>query len=511
MKGDRTYPLIVSGACGSLGLGAWLALSIGILSEGGALLALTAILLAYLCAQVMYLRKAQPLRWLINPVVVCSGMVFFMGYGLSNFLYFLPEETLEYHDIASGVTPAMVKLMVMVLLGAVGMWTGYWSNWASALVTVRQQSRFAHFLQKSNQIRIEVIVLLLFASAVSRLVSISLGVYGYSSNYDRLIELGAFTQYLALLGSLGKLVLVVSALDFYSKNEKWSSSKIFYVALGLEVAFGVLSGFKGAIVMPFAIVGFCQYVATGKVSKKWIIVLVFGIFLAYQIVEPFRDSRNSSSNFRGTSAIEIMDVMINASGGSSQKTMGTEDNSVLDTVIEIFARSSMTQIGSLGIDFSDASPDLPSGSPQFLENIFLAPLHAVVPRLIWSSKPESTLGLWYTQEVIGNIGMLSATAMGVVTYLYFAGGAIAIFLGLFFVGILQRVMFFLLRPTSNLGGALVFIGMLQTIAVLGDSFNDIIIDLFRVLPMLIILQRIVYKKNTKSQAVRTVESTRCAG
>src|SRR3546814_15261390 len=91
---------------------------------------------------------------------------------------------------------------------------------------------------------------------------------------------------------------------------------------------------------------------------------------------------------------------------------------------------------------SDWSSDVCSsdlGSPTFLTNIALSPAYAFIPRVIWKEKPSGDLGLWYTHVVMG-LGSYSSTAMGPVTYLYFAGGALAVFVGFMGFGILQKVL-----------------------------------------------------------------------
>jgi hypothetical protein len=49
----------------------------------------------------------------------------------------------------------------------------------------------------------------------------------------------------------------------------------------------------------------------------------------------------------------------------------------------------------------------------------------------------ANLGLWYNQVVMEKDNF-SSTAMGPFAYLYFAGGPLAVFLGFFCVGIVQR-------------------------------------------------------------------------
>lgn len=462
----------------------------GVISVRVGFTILTVLLMAYLGIQILHVRRVNPDRWLLNPVVLCSVMTFILGFGITNILFFLPAEDLRPLGMVPDVSPAMFKLMWLVLLGAIGMWAGYWSPLAALWSGPLPRQRFSKLLQKSNQLRPWAIPILLVVSISVRLIAIQLGVFGYSSSYERLIEMGAVTQYIALLSALGKLALVATSLEYYSNEQNKKARSLFFLTLAVEVSFGFLSGFKSAVALPFIIVGVCQYLKKGSLPKKWIVLFLIGIFIAYQVIEPFRDAKNSNRSYQGDSVTEIFDVMAGAVNDSSEYG---EDEGRSRSVLAIIARSSMAYIGSLGIDFADQVGDLPEGSPQFLQDILLAPFHAWIPRLVWQSKPLGDIGLWYTRVVVGYHDSFSATAMSSFTFLYFSGGAVAVFLGFFFLGAVQRLIWFLAHPTIYSSGAIVFLGILQPISVLGDSLASLIIVLVRELPLLLLMQVLLYR------------------
>src|SRR5207244_101493 len=118
---------------------------------------------------------------------------------------------------------------------------------------------------------------------------------------------------------------------------------------------------------------------------------------------------------------------------------------------------------------------LPEDAPAFLSNILLAPLHALIPRLLWKSKPFQDIGQWYTTHVFG-YEFLSSTAMTTFTYLYFAGGVVAVFMGFFVVGVVQRV-FLELLILAWAGSAVIYLAMLGGLVCIDNSFNDFVIGL----------------------------------
>jgi hypothetical protein len=452
---------------------------------------LTLLLLFYLAIEIKRLHRLHPLRWLINPVVLCSVMTFFLSFGASNFLYFLPEDSIAAVGLYPEITTAMNKLMLLVIIGAIAMWLGYWSSFATRLtnhgILVKLRNKF---FNRDRKLKNWVLPLLVFIGIASRLEQIKLGVFGYSSNYDRLIEAGAYTQYLALGASLSKLALVLAALQYYSPR---SSHQIKLWLLGIlltEILFGFLSGMKSAVAMPLVILLLCQYLRSGRFSHITLIATFLTITVAYVVIEPFRAMKNEDTAFTGTSLVSIVSLMAESTSAASSAQIAVDDTPV---AISFMARSNLTWIGSLGIEFADSYETLPEDSPKFLEDIFLSPLHAWIPRFIWDSKPLGNLGLWYTHTVMGH-DFLSSTGMGPFTYLYFAGGAIAVFLGFFFIGFIQRVFFFITQPSISSAGGLVFFSMLTTLVSIDSSVNSIFITLCRELPIVLILQSFFYQR-----------------
>src|SRR5205823_596759 len=155
------------------------------------------------------------------------------------------------------------------------------------------------------------------------------------------------------------------------------------------------------------------------------------------------------------------------------------------TGLSFLARMNLTYVASLGIEYA-ANNELPEDGPQFLNDIILAPAHAVVPRLLWESKPLQNIGGWYTNEVMG-LDFSSSTGMSPFTYLNFAGGPLAVILGFLAVGILQRGLFDGLRTFGG-GGLIVLFGLLGTLGNVDSAFNTFFVGIIRFLPLLVVAQ-----------------------
>jgi hypothetical protein len=458
---------------------------------------LTVLLLLYLSLEVNRVRRLHPLRWMINPVVLCSFMTFFLGFGATNILYFLNEDSVALIGVLPEVTATMNKLMLLVVIGALAMWLGYWSSLAAKLTVkeslIRYQNKIFRFDAEPKAWILPVLILISF---ITRLIQVRLELFSYSSNYDKLIEAATYTQYLSMGSSLGKIALVLAALNYYSLSP-WRKERLWFFGVVIyEIVFGFLSGFKSAVVLPILIVLLCQYLQTGRFSRPWLIAIPLALMIAFAVIEPFRAARNEDARFNGTSLTSIANTMT-GSTLSAASEVGTEEKAAF--LVAVMGRLNLTYVGSLGVAFADKHAELPAGSPEFLGDIILAPLHAWVPRFLWEGKSLGNMGLWYTKTVMG-LEYISSTAMGIITNLYFAGGFFAVFCGMFFVGFIQRILFFVTRPWRSAAGGIVFMSMLTTIAVIAEAaYNGILVSLLRDLPLVLLLTFFLFKRTSQSE------------
>jgi hypothetical protein len=238
--------------------------------------------------------------------------------------------------------------------------------------------------------------------------------------------------------------------------------------------------------MPFIIVGLCKYYQQRK-FPIWVVGAVFiSVVAGYTVIEPFRIIRYQDPGFEGRTVSGIYRSMLDRDSFYEP----TRDD-LLSIPLKFISRINLTYVGSLGIEYAEGGA-LPDGSPDFLKNIFLSPAHAVVPRIVWENKPYQDIGLWYTRVVLGH-NTLTSTGMGPFTYLYFAGGIISVLLGFFVVGVVQRTWWDAFFHRGS-GSALLFFGMLGTLVVVDSAFDSFFISLFRMTPLLLIVQYGLFRK-----------------
>ena len=469
-------------------------LSMDLITDSQGLVVYTLLLLGYLSVEFKNLWGRETDLFWINPVVLASVVTFAMAFGVTNVLYFMPEDMVFLVGLEPIATPWMNHLMLLVVLAACAMWAGYWSPAGRGIALALQQSDLVRSLVRKNlRVRMWAIFACLGISLLVKLVTIWLGIYGYSSTYERLVELAPYRAYLSMAGDLGSWALVGMALQYYSQDNIAKNGRSLLAGiLTYETAFGFLSGFKSAVVMPFLIVGFAYYSQRNRFPRWLLPTIVVALFAAYTVIEPFRAALPSKhAEYIGTSVGSILTAM------TSDSSMGTDDGGEGASIgLQVLARVNQTYVASLGIEYA-ANSELPEGSPAFLDDIFLAPAHAVIPRLLWESKPMQTTGSWYTHQVMGDRESETSTGMSAVTYLNFAGGPLAVILGFLIVGIFQRGLFDGLRHLGG-GGLFVLFGLLGMLVIIDSAFNAFIGGIIRLPPILVLAQYVLLQRPPRS-------------
>jgi hypothetical protein len=475
-----------------LGLGALAKTSDEISDTGSSLAfpALCLLILAYALLEVLLVRSSQRELWLLNPAVQSALFLHFLPTASALLLPLLPEE-LTTGAFDPSADQWAIRYEWLNLIGAVALWTGYWSGAANVVArALARSSTLERWIRPQLALRLGVALFLVLISSGIRLLAIRLGLYGYSASPEKRELAEAYSQYLAMAGELGKVTLVaVSMATFLGKLSKWP----MLVLLLMETGFGILSGFKTAVILPTIIVGMCAYAVRGRLPLLFLPTIIIGVFSAYAIIQPFRAARYKETEFDGTSVFSIVGTFA-ASRDSVYES--DADGPMAATTASFVERATDVTSAANGIEFAERWDVLPEGSPNFLEDIFLSPLYSVIPRALWEGKPVNDVGLWYTQVVMGE-GTTSSTAMYPVTYLNFAGGVVAVVLGFLVVGVLQSALF---RGIATHGGAAVFIVacLVGSLGHVDSVYYSFFISLIRNVPFLFALQWALFRDQAPS-------------
>lgn len=429
---------------------------------------------------------------LVNPIIWCGLITFLMGYGVTNLLFLYPQqETLSSLGLDGSITKSMIILMVGANIGCVGMWVGYFgaSNWLSksggslALTNLNK-----YIWGRGSELKSWILPILITLATIARIVQMKIGIFGYGGDYQQLIEMGQYTFYFTILIMAGKVALILACIEYFKapnirKNFFW-----LLITFSIELIFGILSGFKSAIIMPFLTVMFVGYLKRGKINWLILWVVIASILFAYFVIEPYRQEHNRGSRGKKDGGQSISQNFVNSLGSEKLNV-----EFVKKATYSIVGRMNFTSIGAPAIDFYE-NKLLYGGeeTPSFLGNIFLSPFQAWIPRLLWPEKPLGNLGVFYHQKVLGH-NFISSVGMGPVSYLYLAGGMLPIFLGFLFIGAIQAITWRIFNLNTSCGGIIIFIVIFSILFNIDSSFNGVIVDLFRMPIYAFIFQLFAYK------------------
>ena len=447
-------------------------------------------------------RNARTDRWrvLVQPAVLASLLHFFGSYLLPNLRYMDDSTFPRLHQgllfSSTDVVEHLNVAMWAILLAVFAMWRGYRSRFA---LRVARNARA--FLASKRLIRTEIrlnfvaIFILAFISIMALFLKVELGVFGYSSTAQSLETMASVTAWLKLATDGGVLVLLVLSLAIFSTRYKNNRGVLllFILILALQVITGFLSGFKSQVVIPMVIVGISYYVLKGRIPYKWIGVAIVMLVLSYQVIEPLRSIINNSTNFNNQNIGSIVSAVFEAVGKG-------KDEAAPSAVVNVFARRDMTTFTAQSFLFKDKF-GVPDDAPDFLGGLLLSPINAFVPRFIWSGKRTENTGYWYNVTVMGALPInRTSVAMGPVSYAYFAGGYLGVFLVFWLIGFIQRITFETFTRIG-LGGWLIYLGLFSSLVMIPSSVGGMLAGFFRVVPFIIFAQYWILRGNTNTSKV----------
>lgn len=451
---------------------------------------LIAALAIYLAAEVLTHAQRNPQRWMISPPVLASIFTFVLGFCAT------PITPMLSAFVVLDISKSSNYALVLALVASYAMWCGFNVPIGSRFVNyLFEKSTIGHYFNVNLEPSRGPIIIISIVSIVARLAEIWLGIYGYNATVESATEALAYKQFLYYLDSGGKLALIAIALGYFSSKDRRPRDRILLsVLLVVEVVFGILSGFKGAIILPVVLLGIVQYLQQGRVSRGYIMAALALLVLGYALIQPYRVLRYENPAFRNDSVEGIASEMMDVIGGR-EFGEGVVETQTLAAILE---RGDLLMVTSRGLEFADEGP-FPEDAPEFMGQILLSPLLALIPRFLWPDKPREEIGGWFNQVVLGQReDSLTSVGMGPIVYLYFAGGSVMVILGFFLIGILQRFAGELILIGG--GAALIGFAILRPLILVDSAYNTILVSLIREVALVFIAQAIIFRQRGAENA-----------
>jgi hypothetical protein len=448
-------------------------------------------LFVFLSFNILTFKKNNPDRWLLNPAVLASIFTFLLGFSLTNYINFVPGTEANgflYRQLGADPFPILNYTMTLIIIAAIVMWWGYNSKSGDRFYNflMKRTLHLSKYFRKELKPNLAFIYTLIIISVFARLYAINLGIYGYAQSPKALSENIAVALIIGSAGQLINFSLILIAIKFFKEGFNFNYRVTLLLIVLIEIYFGVISGMKSAVIFPVAILFICYYLVNKKFHKGFIVASIILVIAAYTIIEPFRIIRMRDANFQSSPGY-IASSMMDAYSLNKSRKLVYGDEDIFTSFVQ---RNNYLLAAAKAVDFADNSR-LDYQAPDFLEKIYTVPLQAFIPRVIWRSKPVEDLGAWFSVVVWGGIPTTSV-AMTPFGFLYFAGGILAVIVGFFVFGIMQRVVW-----NFYLGGGgqlLIYFGFLSSVILIDSSINGTLVNWIRNFPIIIILQTFLLKR-----------------
>jgi len=451
----------------------------------------------YLLAECLHHLQRADAMGLLAPPFLASILHFFLAYVMPSAGTLIDPWILDRFAMYYVSQSEQLTETVPVLgLAAFCMWRGYGLalRWAA---TLRWQLQGWSALRRSLEPSLLPVLGLQFVYFALVAYAISLGIFGMTGSQElreyNVELLGVLNVGLAA-GSLSLLLLLA-----YVFRKRAQGHRVFVLSLicgllvCLHLTVGAMSGFKSQIVMPFVMLTFSRFIATRRVSLAFVSAACAALFVAYQIIEPFRAYIGQNELQGASSVSNVLDAL--------QKSQEQKDLiyfSSLPWGTRVVSRFDLTGMTSVGLAFANDSPLVAEKSAEFAESLYLAPLLAYVPRALWPGKPTYSSGVWFNNMVLGRMeDIATSVGMGPVTWLFIMGGIAGVALGFLGIGLVQAVMFEAFGR-SGAGGFIVFLAAAPTLTMIPTDVGPAFIGMLQILPFAFIAQMVLLKQTSHS-------------
>ena len=448
-------------------------------------------LFVFLSYNIIIYKKNNPEIWLLNPAVLASIFTFLIGFVITSYIHFIPDTESNkylYKQLGSDPFPLLNYVMTLAILSAIVMWIGYYTRLGDRLYNFLMSKPLGliKYFRSELKPRMAIIYTLIIISIVARLYAIQIGVYGYAQSPKTLSENIATAFTINAAGQLINFSLILVALKFFKEGFNFNYRITLALIVIIEIYFGLISGMKSAVIYPVAILFICFYAVHKKIHKGFVVGTIVLLVLAYIVIEPFRILRMKDMNFQSSPGY-IASTMLDAYSLNKSRKIVYGDEDIFSSIIQ---RNNYLLAAAKAIDFADNS-GLDTQSPDFFEKIYTVPLQAFIPRVFWRNKPIEDFGAWFSVVVWGSTPTTSV-AMTPIGFLYFAGRIVAVMIGFFVYGIMQKTVW-----KFYLGGGgqlLIYFGFLSSVILIDSAINGTLVYWIRYFPVFIMLQAFLLKK-----------------
>ena len=302
--------------------------------------------------------------------------------------------------------PDLMKIPLDTHWLASGMWIcslGATSFLTACYLSCRGVHRLEQVIDEDSEAsyrpRLLATVCFLLLSLAVRSYLLKAGLFGYSDSAQagQLLSTGASGQLLSILSDLGTVALVVASLEAFRRSSLVGPSRkwrlVFCVSFSIEMVFGIVSGMKGAVIVPVEVVALAMIARHRRFPR----MLVVGALVLLAILVPVNSAYREMVSQGQVSAGLAGRVGAVTSAAASLLAQGNGLQPVWNEFARWFTlRNSLVfQVSVIAEARSYSAPLLPASS------YFILPAYIFIPRVIWPDKPILNVGNWFAIQLLG--------------------------------------------------------------------------------------------------------------
>lgn len=450
----------------------------------------------YLLLECLRHMRGNDALGLIAPPFLASILHFFLAYALpAAGTLFDPWILDRFGSFYVNQSEQLSEAGLVIGLAAFCMWRGYGLALKPAR-RLRARLQRGRLLRRASEPNLLAVLGLQVAYFAMVAYALTLGVFGMTGSAELREQNIELLDLLNLGVAAGSLSLFLLLTYVFRRRAEGHREIVLAFMCGLIVILhlmvGAISGFKSQIVMPFVMLAFSRFVATRKISMPFIAAACVALFVAYQVIEPFR-AYIGNNDFRGASDMgKVLDALQQSQ--QQKEILHQSDQSWGTQIVSRFDLSGMT---SVGIAFAKDNPLVDEKSAEFAESLYLSPVLAFVPRALWPDKPSYSTGVWFSNVVLGRMeDQTTSIGMGPVTWLYMLGGLMGVGLGFVAIGVVQALLFEGVAR-AGAGGFIVFLSAASALVMIPTDIGPVLIGMLRLLPIALVAQMVLLRPDRR--------------
>jgi len=400
----------------------------------------------------------------------------------------------------STLDPALLPhALFLVAIGMVAFWYGSSVGRPKKNPTRGAESSRAtsSTITQNNSVLIFVIILVLVGQA-ARLYLLVNHLYSYTASSEALYQHLALVQVLAVVSEAGTCALLLAAIEKYGHPSDASRRVLFYVVLGLECIWALISGYKGVFLWNLLLVVIVASRIRQRLRVTWLIGLPLMLIVFYPISNQYRNLIHGGEMGDVTSLGSAQKIGAQAMSDTIAGTQGMNDwfsrgmELSLQRLDALQTVGAVLYLGSLG------------DSLRTRGHWWMLPFFPFIPRFIWTSKPIEDVGLKLTVRLGG-----PPTANTSITHpgdAYLEFGLPGVIICMFVLGIVSEWLTRLGSGTLNKRRLFVFVSIFSLVVDMEVDVFAYWTGLIRWLVVSAVIAWVVYRPRAAS--VRTPVSTR---